>query len=167
MSSSELSIPEDMSATLQRVQDAAKTPSAFLISTNAVQISPPAGAPQGPTVLVEAAAATGTAPSLVLHSRSSESAIRFTASGSDKAFHLGIGGNAGAGTFFIFSTDAGVMFRVEQDGDVILDKNVTIGGQLNVASIDANQTKLLNVPPATTVLKHLMIDPASGKLFMH
>ena len=44
---------------------------------------------------------------------------------------------------------------------------MTIGGQLNVASIDANQTKLLNVPPATTVLKHLMIDPASGKLFMH
>ena len=120
MSSSELSIPEDMSATLQRVQDAANTPSAFLISTNAVQISPPAGAPQGPTVLVEAAAATGTAPSFVLHSRSTESAIRFTASGSDKAFHLGIGGNAGAGTFFIFSTDAGVMFRVEQDGDVIL-----------------------------------------------
>lgn len=159
MPTTELSLPNDMSATLQKVQDEQGTSSALQISTNAVQIEPPAGAPQAHSLTVKAPVSTGTGPSVLLHSLSNESAIRFTATDNplnDKSIHIGIGGNAGSGNFFVFTTDAGVVFKVLQNGDVRVEKNLSIGGQL----------ALPNVPPATTVLKHLMIDPVTGKLFM-
>lgn len=168
MASNELSIANQMSATLQNVQDEVNAPSALMISTNAVQIEAPSGAPAGHSLIVKAPPATGHAPSVLLHSSSPESGVRFTATYPDKpalndrAFHLGLGGYAGPGTFFFFTTEQGIVMKIEQDGDVRIEKNLSIGGQL---SVDGRQVRLQNVPPATAVLKHLMIDPTTGQLY--
>ncbi|HET8774266.1 MAG TPA: hypothetical protein VFP80_10760 [Thermoanaerobaculia bacterium] len=164
MPSSELSIPNLLSDTPQRVQDEANVGSSLLLAKNQVQVIPPTDAPAGASFFLQAPPLTGTSPSVVLHSLSTESAIRFTAN-DGQAFHIGIGGNAGPGTFFFFSgqAGAGVIVKIEQDGDVRIEKNLSVGGQL---AVDGAQFRLQNLPTATTVLKHVMIDPASGKLFV-
>lgn len=167
MPSSELSIPNPLSTTLQNVQDEANASSALLVATNAVQVAP--AAPLGtamPTFVVQAPASTQNAPCVQLNSQSAESAIRFFTATDGAAVHIGLGGNGGAGNLFVFTGQQGIVVKVEQDGDVRIERNLSIGGQLAVGAIDGSQTKLVNVPAATTVLKHLMIDPASGKLFL-
>jgi hypothetical protein len=98
---------------------------------------------------------------------SAKGEISFTVPGGF-AYHVGLGGNAGDGTFFFFSgkKDVGIVLTITQDGDVDIEKNLSIGGKLTVGAIDGSQAKLVNVPAATTVLKHLMIDPATGQLFV-
>jgi hypothetical protein len=163
MPSNELSIPTPLSNTLQNVQDEDNIPSALMIATNAVQIAPTVKG-GGFSLIVQAPAQSGTAPSFLLNSQSTESSIRFAATGGT-GFNVGVGGFAGAGTFFFFNDQSGIVVKIESDGDVLIAKNLTVSGQLTVGSLDGSQTRLVNVPAATSVLKHLMIDPATGQLF--
>lgn len=163
MPSNELSIPNSLSNTLQNVQDEGNIASALMIGTNAVKIAPTVNG-GGYSLIVQAPAQSGSPASVFLNSQSVESSIRFAATGGT-AFNVGVGGGAGPGTFFFYNDQSGIVVRIESDGDVVIAKNLTVSGQLTVGSLDGSQTRLLNVPPATSVLKHLMIDPTTGQLF--
>jgi len=159
----QLKVPNPLSNTLQNVQDEDSIASALMIATNAVQVAPTADG-GGYSLIVQGPAQSGTSACVLLNSQNAESSIRFTAIGGT-SFNVGVGGGVGPGAFFVFNDQSGVVVTIEADGDVAIANGLTVSGQLTVGSLDGSQTRLLNVPPATGVLKHLMIDPATGQLF--
>lgn len=164
----QLGVAAPLSGTVQYVGDENQISSAVAISQQSLQVSLPGTAPVGgPYVLaVLPAETTGPTAGVLVQSASTEASIRFVASGKG-AFHVGVGGAAGDGTFFCWSDTAsgnGITLQIAPNGNVTIAQNLTVNGSFSVGSL-----LLPNMPFAGQYsgppLKHVMIDPSTGNLY--
>jgi hypothetical protein len=115
---------------------------------------------------VHAPASTGNQAAAMIQSDSSEASLRFYNAGDEVPWHVGSGGGAGAGMFFIWggSFNTGLLFTISPQGAATIANGLTVAG--GDILLSAANMSLLNLPQATGVqLNQVMIDLASGQLF--
>lgn len=168
----QLAVPASLSDTPQYVQDENGSQSAVSLSTGALNVSSPgAPTPTTPYLLnVFAPASIGMQPCAMLNTGSNEASLRFFNATDNIPWHVGCGGGAGQGTFFLWNPPNGVVVTIGQTG--VLTANGITTTSLSVTgplSLDGRTLSFPNMQPASAwkgaPLQQVMIDPASGQVF--
>ena len=171
----------------QTVSDSQGNPSALAIGKGFLGVNTTTADWGTVVAAVEAPIARGPMLSLInpgqpTNGDAGEASIRFSNLPSQRWWHVGMAGGAGAGNFFIWGDTVSQVLNIAPNGAVTFMQNMpvtiessltvngalTASGGLNVSSL--NVSALHGIPaastaPAGTQLVTLAIDPATGNLY--
>lgn len=167
----ELRVTQEISGTPVQVSDEAGNTTPLYLGSSSVVVGQ-TSEPTGPNVL-QVQGNFVAAPLFSIYNGNTqteqqpEASINFqNASDHGSWWHAGVGGGAGAMTFFLWNSNLGVAaLTVDKDGNLQVQGSiVAIGG------IDANKTKLVNLPSVTTApqganLAAVVVDRAKGVMY--
>jgi hypothetical protein len=168
----------------QRISDAAGTESALYIGKTFVGVNTPKADHAAMVLGVQTAVDYGAMFGLTnsggpTNGAQGEAAIRFSNLQGPRWWHVGMGGGAGTGNFFVWGDSSKKTLFIEPTGNATFVYGVTVAGTLTAANLtvqgtltapSVNVSALHGIPasstaPAGTQLAALAVDPATGKLY--